>query len=165
MSIFNYILVDNPSNISDSTILHEIQHLIERCDYEKYKFKVSIWKTIKFYVGYIFPQLLAIFSLLAVFNIWFLLFLVFLLPNPILSFYRRQVELRGYYWNWYCGDLIDFSRIFGGKSYYFMDLLHPNKYYYAEFKKLHDELYFSAENTENFYMFVLLKEFKMWLTK
>ena len=55
---------------------------------------------IKYTLQYLFPQVLAIFSLLAIlaiFNLWFLLFLIFLLflapwPAP----WREDIELRAY---------------------------------------------------------------------
>ena len=164
ISFFNTILIDNV-NIPNSIILHEIQHLTERCNYEKYKFKVSFWKTIKFYVGYLMPQAVALFSLLALLNIWFLLFLLFLLPNPILSFYRKNVELRGYYWNWYMGDLVDFTQIFNGWLYYKMDCNHSNNEYYKLMREIHDKLYFSVDINKYFYMYILLKEYKIYKYK
>jgi hypothetical protein len=47
-----------------------------------------------FFLRYLFPQCLAIFSILAIWNLYMLLFLLFLLPWP--APYRLNMELEGY---------------------------------------------------------------------
>jgi hypothetical protein len=159
ISFFNCILTDNPHTIPDNTLLHEMSHFIERCDYEKYKFKPSIFKTIKFYVCYLFPQVLSILSLLAFYNLWFLLFLLFLIPNPYLSTYRKNVELRGYFWDWYMKLDYDFPQIFNGWLYFKMDTKHDGIFYDDTFRKIFDKMHFSTKSSTYFKMFVLLREY------
>lgn len=47
-----------------------------------------------FVFKYLFPQILSIFALLSFINLWFLLFLIFLLPLP--APFRVKYEMRGY---------------------------------------------------------------------
>lgn len=89
---------------------------------------------VKFVIGFLFPQilsLLAIFSLLAVINPYFLLFLLFLLlAAPLPSPTRTSLEMRGYQMslkteNWLTGTISDSSFVwvakqFTGPGYYFM---------------------------------------------
>jgi len=71
------------------TLAHEYVHIMD------YKENPS-----KFILGYLFPQVLAIFSLfsvLAFISPWFLLFLLFLLTlSPLPAPFRKKAELRGY---------------------------------------------------------------------
>lgn len=134
MSLFNYVMLVN-KNQGDATILHELQHTIDRCVIENGYLKISFIKSLKFYLLYLVPQLLATLSLFSFYNLYFLLFLLFLIPNPYLSYFRREYEKRAYFWNYiFNNDIPDFSKIFGGLSYWKMDTTHSNDYYINEFK-------------------------------
>lgn len=159
ISFFNMILCDDIKKIEPFTLLHELSHTIERCNYSKYKFKISILKTIKFYVAYMFPQILTLGVLLSFLNLWFLLFMLFLIPNPYLSEYRKNVELRGYFWNWYLKCEYDYPQIFNGWLYLKMDVKHNDLYYQNEFRKILDEMAFSNNDDESFKMFVIMREY------
>lgn len=163
-SFFNTIYVSNINEITNSTILHELQHTSERCYYSKYKFKVSFWLTMKFYFNYFLPQSISLLALLSVFNLMFLMFLMFILPIPFLSTMRRNIEQRGYFWNWYFGDEINYSKLFHGLMYYYMDYKHDNDYYNKLFQNHYDKLYFTT-NDMRFKTFILLKEYKSFLFK
>ena len=112
----------NP-RVSFMTLAHEFVHIM---DYKK--------NPVSFVLSYLFPQILAIFSLLAIFallNPWFLLFLIFLIfLAPLPAPWRKKWEMRGYgmsvkvlnWWfnlnspmgtDWYVEQ-------FTGPSYYFM---------------------------------------------
>ena len=83
---------------------------------------------------YLFPQILGILSLLAVFNLWFLLCLLFLLPWPAPG--RSTLEARAYSMSVYFDYLylVDnaeqnieyYSKLFVGPEYYYMSW---SKYY------------------------------------
>ena len=105
------------------TLCHEYVHVM---DY--------VQRPVRFILGYIFPQLLAVFSLgaiLALINPWFLLFLLALLfAAPIPSPGRAESEFRGYgmsckvrIWK---GEIIDanllkqYADTFTTSAYYFM---------------------------------------------
>ena len=76
------MLKDN--EISNCEVLaHELRHIQQN---KKYGLLYSL--------GYLFPQILVIFSLLGFFNLWFLLFLVFALPIP--AIFRMIFEREGY---------------------------------------------------------------------
>ncbi len=105
------------------TLCHEYLHIM---DY--------IHRPIRYVLGYIFPQILAIFSLGAFFafiNPWFLLFLLSLLfIAPIPSPGRAETELRGYGMNCktrqWLGDTVSENTLnnyvdaFTTSAYYFM---------------------------------------------
>lgn len=92
------------------------------------------------FLSYSFPQLLAIFSLIAigaVWNLWFLLALVFLLTLlPLPSPGRRDIEFRGYammmalrYWTggeFTNADYDFYASKFTSSSYYFMWPFHDD---------------------------------------
>lgn len=71
------------------TLCHEYVHLVDRKEH-------GVW----FSISYLFPQVLALFSLLSIFSfislhfLWSLLFLIFLAPFS--SYFRTKWELRGY---------------------------------------------------------------------
>lgn len=98
-------------------LCHEAVHYE---DAKKYK--------IGFYLWYLFPQVLTPLALLAVFNLWFLLFLVCLLPLPAPG--RKWAEMRGYamtlaveYWRSHqrlAGPPDQIVKQFTGMSYYLM---------------------------------------------
>jgi len=104
------------------TLAHELVHVE---DYNT--------KPIRFTLSYLFPQILAVFSLVAVGAIWhfsllwFLVFLVALLPFP--AYWRMKAEVRGYtmtmavdWWMGYRNDINyeSFFSTFTGAGYYFM---------------------------------------------
>jgi len=104
------------------TLAHELVHVE---DYQKHK--------ILFPIIYLLPQLLAVFSLLAIFGIWntsffwCLLFLIFLFPIP--SPGRMWAEVRGYsismavlYWTkrQLQPDYAPYLESFTGSNYYWM---------------------------------------------
>ncbi len=111
----------NPAE-SFKILAHEFVHII---DYKQNKL---------FMLSYVFPQILAVFSLLsflAFLNIWFLLclgFLLFLAPIP--SPGRKKIEIRGYGMScrnevWFNGKidqniLESYVRNFTGPNYYYM---------------------------------------------
>jgi hypothetical protein len=66
-----------------AVLAHELRHIQQN---KKYGLLYSL--------GYLFPQILVIFSLLAFFNLWFLLFLVCALPIP--AIFRMIFEREGY---------------------------------------------------------------------
>ena len=77
---------------------------------------------------YLFPQILGILSILAVFNLWFLLCLLFLLPWP--AYGRSTLEARAYAMSVYFDYLYSiynaefnieyYSKLFVGPEYYYM---------------------------------------------
>lgn len=81
------------------TLCHEFVHLVDRRDH-------GVW----FSISYLFPQILALFSLLSVLSfislhfLWSLLFLIFLAPLP--SYFRTKWELRGYTTNLFIEYLV-----------------------------------------------------------
>ena len=108
---------------SFDVIAHEYVHMYD----DKYLMK-------GYKLQYLFPQILAIFSLLsilAIFNLsflWFLLFLLFLIPLPAPG--RTKIELRGYGMNikvrqWLGFEVNDkhikrYAKHFTGSGYYYM---------------------------------------------
>lgn len=149
ISLFNYIILVN-RNQSDPTILHELQHTLDRCILDNGYCKISMIKTIKFYFLYLIPQLLSILSILSFFNLYFLLFLLFLIPNPLLSYFRREYEKRGYFWNYmFDSELPNFSRIFSSYLYWKMDSTHSNEYYIDRFKLFRKDILNGVEYKSN----------------
>ena len=143
ITIFNSIYVENSTDISISTLLHESQHYIDRMVYKDGKFYRNYIKELMFYIKYLSPQILGVFSLFSLFSIWFtnffLLFLIlifFFFPNPKLSFFRRDYELKGYYWNWYFNESYNYSKIFNSWEYYKMDSYHSQEYYHEIFSNM-----------------------------
>lgn len=97
-------------------LCHEFQHLKDRKKY---------W--IFFNLIYLFPQILVVGVLLAMFlSPWFLLFLLCLAPIPAIG--RAWIEFRGYsvslgVFYWLSGDVVDIDFIlnkFTGPDYYWM---------------------------------------------
>jgi len=80
-TIGNTIYTDN---YKGDVLCHEYIHIYDYSNKGK----------IKYFLMYLFPQILALFALLSFFSLWFLLFLIFLLPIP--SPTRTKIELRGY---------------------------------------------------------------------
>lgn len=76
------MLKDNELN-NCAVLAHELRHIQQN---KKYGLLYSL--------GYLFPQILIVFSLLAFFNLWFLLFLVCALPIP--AIFRMIFEREGY---------------------------------------------------------------------
>lgn len=91
------ILFSNEQN--KVTLLHETAHVIDQCVCKDGKAEFSRVKSLWWYIRYTFPQNMAVFSILAFLNVWFLLFLLALLPIPYLNGFRLKCELKGYYWN------------------------------------------------------------------
>ena len=105
-------------------LAHELVHLVER---EKEGM-------VQNFLRYAFPQVLAVFALLAIgaiWNSWFLLALLFLLAlAPLPAPGRRDIELRGYSMSmavafWTTGHITDrdfefYARQFTSSAYYFM---------------------------------------------
>lgn len=71
------------TNNSRIVLCHEFRHIY---DYNKY--------SILFFLGYFFPQILAIFALLGFIHWGFLFFILMLVPIP--SYFRYKFELNGY---------------------------------------------------------------------
>ena len=65
-------------------LAHEVVHISQGKKYTNLLFGIM----------YLFPQCLCVLSVLAFFNLWFLLFLVFLLPFP--APWRKAFEFEGY---------------------------------------------------------------------
>lgn len=96
-----------------STLAHEYVHVL---DYVR--------KPLLFSLSYLFPQILSLFSLLAFVNIWFLLFLIFLLPFP--AKFRTNSEIRGYGMSIFVKNKLNIP--FSVQSY--VDIFSSPKYYY-----------------------------------
>ena len=103
-----------------ATLAHEYVHLKDR---------KRMWLFFNFL--YLFPQNLALFSLLGVYNPWWYLCLLFFLPIP--SPTRAWLEFRGYrmtlaVWEYFLQDRLDagkyvnsiVDRNFAGSAYYWM---------------------------------------------
>lgn len=99
---------------------HEVEHIR---DYKEYG--------ILFILGYLFPQVLAVFAILAVWNMWFILFLVALAPWP--APFRVMFEINGYeatftryikdgvFERWGEEEALKFlKKVFCSSSYFFM---------------------------------------------
>ena len=80
----NKEFVTSKDQASISILAHELVHIQQ----------AKAYGTVLFSLLYLFPQCLAIFSLLAPFSLWFLLCLVFLAPLP--APWRANFELGGY---------------------------------------------------------------------
>lgn len=105
-------------------LAHELVHMVER------RQQGAILNGLR----YLFPQILAslaLFSVLATWNLWFLLCLIFLLTlAPLPAPGRREIELRGYTMTmaieyWETGGISDemfehVAKQFVGPAYYFM---------------------------------------------
>jgi hypothetical protein len=111
--------------------------------YKDGKFYRNYIKELIFYIKYLSPQILGVFSLISLFSIWFtnffllfLIFIIFFFPNPKLSFFRRDYELKGYYWNWYFKENYNYSKIFNSWGYYKMDSYHSQEYYNEIFSNM-----------------------------
>lgn len=137
ISLGNYMFVDNLNQVDIPLIFHEATHYADRCFINKNnKFEKNFIQSSVFYLKYLFPQCLIIFSLLSFFNIWFLCFLIFALPNPYLSFFRKNYELRGYLFDYIFYENLNFSKTFNSFTYYKMDILRNNEYYINLFEKM-----------------------------
>ncbi len=137
ISLGNYMFVDNLKQVDIPLIFHEATHYADRCFINKNnKFEKKFIHSAFFYLKYSFPQCLSIFSVLSFFNIWFLCFLIFALPNPYLSFFRKEYELRGYLFDYIFYGNLNFSSIFNSFTYYKADTFHENEYYINKFQKI-----------------------------
>lgn len=117
-SVYDSIL-NGTNNLTTCTLIaHEYIHISDQKRYP-----------IIFQFVYLFPQILAIFSILAIWNLWFLLFLLCLAPIPSLG--RAYLEYRAFkmsiYFVHFVGgieeDLIDIEKYvdkFCRTDYYFM---------------------------------------------
>ena len=143
ITMFSSIYLEDISQLTNATLLHESEHYIDRMVFKDGKFHRNYTKEIFFYLKYLFPQVLSIFSILSILSIWFssfylifLIFLIFILPIPKLSTWRKNYELKGYYWNWYYMENFSFSKIFNSWGYYKMDSYHPEEYYDNIFRNM-----------------------------
>lgn len=137
ITLGNTVYANDKCKLDFHTIMHEAQHYADQCTYNKKTNKLdrSFITSILFYFTYSLPQILGLFSFLALlyifywYMIFFLIFIFFFLPNPHLSSYRFRYELRGYFWNYYAGKERKFSRVFNSWTYYKMDVLRTDTYY------------------------------------
>ena len=136
ISLGNAMYIDKNKNVEEYLIMHEAMHYADRCSLVNGIFEKSFIKSTMFYIKYAFPQILIILSLLAFINIWFLLFLLFAMPNPYLSFFRKEYELRGYFFNYLYNVYTEYSKIFNGKTYYKMDIEREEDYYIKRFSDI-----------------------------
>ena len=140
VSFYNSIQVPEGKQIDDHTIFHEFQHYLDRCNLKDGQYQTSFIKSTWWYAKYFLPHILAIFALPAllaipfsIFFLSFLIFLIFVLPITRLATFRRDMEIRGYFWTDMFIRNVDYSRIFGGLSYYYMDEVKNNIFYQKTF--------------------------------
>ena len=116
-----------------ATLAHEYVHLYDD------QFLMKGYK-----LQYLFPQILAIFSLLsilAIFNLsflWFLLFLLFLAPLPAPG--RTKIELRGYGMSIKVRQWLGIEVVDKHISYYAQHFTGPEYYYMWPFKNIKSAL-------------------------
>ena len=133
-----------------SVLAHEYVHLKDR--------KRLGWF---FNFLYLSPQILSVFALLAPLNLWFLLFLLFLLPVP--SPGRAWAEVRGYRmtiaaYYWLVAGKYNLDHVVG-------HFVGPNYYWMWPFKKYVRNLFEKEyENIQNDILTPELREFKKVLT-
>lgn len=103
-----------------STLEHEWVHLKDQETFFGLSSKKISWVNVSlFYFSYLIPQVFALLALLAVFNLWWLLCLLFLLPLP--APFRAWAEVRAYRRSIENGNSPeDVQRAFTGAGYYFM---------------------------------------------
>lgn len=99
---------------------HEGIHLLDQQTFFGIMPKMpAIINSLLFYIVYFMPQIFAILAVLAVFNLWWLLSLLFLFPLP--APFRMIAEMRAYRRNIELGsDKSLIEKSFTGSSYYFM---------------------------------------------
>ena len=159
VSLYNTIQVPEGKQIGESTIFHEFQHYVDRCDLVDGEYQTSFMKSTWWYVKYLFPHILAsfsLFSLLAIpFSMWFLTalsFLIFAYPFTSMSTFRRNMEMRGYFWTSMFTTGVDYSNIFGGKLYWYMDYKKNNVFYLKLFSGMLDvNVYDPNDNMSEIY--------------
>lgn len=102
------------------TLQHEAVHLLDMKTFFGLLPKMPEWfNSILYSIFYLSPQVFAIFSLLAFFNLWWLLCLLFLAPIP--SPFRFICEVRAYRRNVELGTTRSYlHKYFMNSSYYFM---------------------------------------------
>lgn len=159
VSFFNTIQVPEGRQITDITVFHEFQHYLDRCYLEDGEYKTNTLRSIWWYFKYLCPTILVMFSLLTLlaipFSNWFLLSLVFLIFTPPitpLSGFRRNAEIRGYFWTSMFRTGVDYRGIFSGIGYYKMDSRKGNVYYLRLFSGMVDEnVYDPNDNMSDIY--------------
>lgn len=142
ISINGTMYVDSDCDITSALITHEAMHYIDQCKYDDVgdTYTKSTSMFILFILKYFFPIWVGVIMLaisLFIGNcIMFGISFIFTLPNPLLSFYRRKYEMRGYFFNWYMKDHRDYKRIFSSMMYYIMMLPKNKSYFDEEFSKM-----------------------------
>jgi len=158
VSIMSTIKIDSDRTlVNTATVVHEIQHYMDRCIYKDGIFKHSYLKSIWWYFKYMMPQSLVLLVFLSFISWWFMLALIFLIPNPYIFKFRKNAELRGYYWTWLLGDFkLDYRDIFCSMKYLKMDVDNSNKYYEVIFSET--KRYMSINKHDNMYnIYIILK--------
>jgi len=131
VSFFNTIQVDRGFP-SDTTIIHEFAHYLDRCKYNKKtdKFETNFFKQAWWYLRYSFPISLVFimlpFTVYFWCNFWLLLLII---PMPLLTKFRFNAEIKGYYWNYIRGQSVKSIRAsLTSKTYLYMKFfLSPEK--------------------------------------
>lgn len=146
-TIGNTVYFPSQEFIQKSPVTSSVIFLHENC----HIYDSKRLHTIIFSLGYLFPQILILFSLLSFINPLFLFFLFFLLPIP--SYFRMKLEKKAYIMGLYAMHKISKREnykidLYKQADFAYQQFTGPYYCYMWPFKSIKDDLYFAVQEIE-----------------